>query len=140
MNLSRVTIRGMAHLFAALAVLLSACSVSFSTANIGDAWLATDEEGNNRVTTFRQDETVFYAKVRLQNAPDGTRTKGVWRAVEVQGVEPDFKIGETTLESSSAILTFKLSNEGFWPIGRYQLELYLNDNTEPARTLTFEVR
>jgi hypothetical protein len=55
----------------ALVLAALACGGSFSTANIADAWMSTDTEGNNRTTVFAQD-AVFYAQVDLQNAPDDT--------------------------------------------------------------------
>ncbi len=129
-------------LIVALVLLVSACSVSFSTANVSDAWLATDEAGQQRTTTFGQD-AVFYAKVDVRNAPEDTRVRSVWYAVEAENIEPNFKIDEVTYtvpQSGNAMVTFNLSNNLLWPRGRYKVEIYLNDATEPARTLTFEVQ
>ena len=129
-------------LIAALVLLVSACSVSFSTANVSDAWLSTDEAGQQRTTTFGQD-AVFYAKVDVRNAPEDTRVRSVWYVVEAENIEPNFKIEEVTYtvpQSGNAMVTFNLSNNVLWPRGRYKVEIYLNDATEPARTLTFEVQ
>jgi hypothetical protein len=116
--------------------------VSFSTANVSDAWLSTDEAGQQRTTTFGQD-AVFYAKVDVRNAPEDTRVRSIWYAVEAENIEPNFKIDEVTYtvpQSGNAMVTFNLSNNMLWPRGRYKVEIYLNDATEPARTLTFEVQ
>jgi len=129
-------------LIVALTLLVSACSVSFSTANVSDAWLSTDEAGQQRTTTFGQD-AVFYAKVDVRNAPQDTRVRSIWYAVEAENIEPNFKIDEVTYtvpQSGNAMVTFNLSNNMLWPRGRYKVEIYLNDATEPARTLTFEVQ
>ena len=129
-------------LIAALVLLVSACSVSFSTANVSDAWLSTDEAGQQRTTTFSQN-AVFYAKVDVRNAPEDTRVRSVWYAVEAENIEPNFKIDEVTYtvpQSGNVMVTFNLSNDLLWPRGRYKVEIYLNDATEPARTLTFDVQ
>ena len=129
-------------LIAALVLLVSACSVSFSTANVSDAWLSTDEAGQQRTTTFSQN-AVFYAKVDVRNAPEDTRVRSVWYAVEAENIEPNFKIDEVTYtvpQSGNVMVTFNLSNDLLWPRGRYEVEIYLNDATKPARTLTFEVQ
>ncbi|MBC7325268.1 MAG: hypothetical protein H5T99_08140, partial [Moorella sp. (in: Bacteria)] len=44
-----------------LVIVLSvlACSGSVTTANIADAWMSTDEEGNNRTTVYTPN-AVFY--------------------------------------------------------------------------------
>jgi hypothetical protein len=114
-----------------------ACSGSFSSANIAEAWMATDPDGENRVDIFAQDE-VFYAMVDLQNAPDDTKLKAVWTAVEVEDTEPNLVINETETTSSDALLHFQLENESLWPVGKYKVEIYLND--ELSVTLNFEVR
>lgn len=114
-----------------------ACEFSASTANIGDAWLSDSEDGGTRVTTFAQD-AVFYAFVDLKNAPEDTTLKAVWIAVDVEGVEPNFVINETQFTSGSNVVTFDLSNNNLWPLGRYRVEIYLNGTLD--KTLDFEVR
>ena len=114
-----------------------ACEASASTANISDAWLSTDEAGSERVTVFAQD-VVFYAQVDLQNAPDDTVLKAVWTAVEAQDTEPNLVITETELATGSGQVQFTLSNDNLWPIGKYKVDIYMNDQL--AKTLDFEVR
>jgi len=114
-----------------------ACEASASTANISDAWLSTDEAGSERVTVFAQD-VVFYAQVDLQNAPDDTVLKAVWTAVEAQDTEPNLVITETELTTGSGQVQFTLSNDNLWPIGKYKVDIYMNDQL--AKTLDFEVR
>ncbi|GAP08947.1 hypothetical protein BECAL_00079 [Bellilinea caldifistulae] len=114
-----------------------ACEFSASTANIGDAWLSDSEDGNNRVTTFTQD-AVFYAFADLKNAPEDTTLKAVWIAVDVEGVDPNLVINETEFTSGSNIITFNLSNNNLWPVGKYRVEIYLNGKLD--KTLDFEVR
>jgi len=114
-----------------------ACEFSASTANIADAWLSDSEEGSNRVTTFGQD-AVFYAFADLRNAPDDTTLKAMWIAVEAEGVAPNFVINETEFTSGSNIVTFNLSNNNLWPVGKYRVEIYLNGKLD--KTLDFEVR
>jgi hypothetical protein len=42
----------------ALTASILACGGSISTAKIGDTWLSTDAEGNNRTTTFSQSDAM----------------------------------------------------------------------------------
>jgi hypothetical protein len=118
---------------------VSACSFSASTANISDAKMARDEQGNDPTKVFSPDET-FYCVVDLSNAPDDTVVKAVWTAVDVEGANPNTKIDETSITSGSGQLQFDLTNEGLWPVGEYKVDLFLNDAQEPTRTLQFEVR
>ena len=43
-------------------------------------------------------------------------------------------------QSGNALVTFNLTNDLLWPRGRYKVEIFLNDASDPARTLNFEVR
>jgi len=127
-------------LFFALALLLLAalaCDFSVSTANISEATLARDADGNEPTTVFNQDD-VFYLLVDLANAPDDTTVKAAWTAVDVEGEEPNLFIDETELTTGDGRLTFDLSNNSLWPVGTYKVELYLNDELE--RTLEFQVQ
>ncbi len=111
-----------------------ACGFSVSTANFKDAYMARDYAGNERTTTFAQGDD-FYCIVLLRNAPDDTKVKASWIAVEVEGEQPNTFIDDTTGDDT---LHFSLTNSNLWPIGRYKVELYLNDKLE--RSLEFEVK
>ena len=121
----------------ALAVSALACGGSVSTANIGDAWLSTDAEGNNRTTTFSQSDTMNLF-VDLRNAPDDTELKVAWIAVNAEGVDPNYLLNETNFTSSDDTVHFDLSNDNLWPVGSYKVDVYLNGTLD--RSLTFEVQ
>ncbi len=121
----------------ALIVAALACQGSLSTANIANAYTTANPNGGSPTTLFAPDQ-VFYAIVELKNAPDDTTVKAVWTAVNVEDVEPNTYLMETSLTSGSGTLTFELSNDALWPAGQYKVDLYLNDKLD--RSLTFEVR
>jgi hypothetical protein len=120
-----------------LAAAAMACGGSFTTANISDAYMSTDTDGANRTSVYGQD-AVFYAQVDLQNAPDDTKLKAVWFAVDAEGVEANYQIEETEFTSSDGLIHFELSNESLWPVGQYKVDIYLNDAL--TKTLTFDVQ
>jgi hypothetical protein len=120
-----------------MVLFIMACSISASTANIADAWMATDETGRTRVTTYSPFD-MFYAIVDLRNAPDTTNIKAVWTAVNVEGITPNEVLNETTLTTPSGLLNFRLSLTEPWPPGEYKVDIYLNDKLD--KTLKFEVR
>ncbi len=121
----------------ALTLFILACGFNISTANIGDAWMATDESGQVRVTSYGQSD-VFYAIVDLRNAPDGTSVKTVWTAVRVEGFPANQVIDEAALSARSGLLYFTLTPDSLWPTGEYKVDIYLNDKLD--KTLRFEVR
>ncbi len=110
--------------------------VSFSTANISNANLAKDEAGTQITTTFNQGD-VFYLLVDLSNAPEDTRVKAVWTAVDVEGADPNTALDDVELTAGSGTLTFDLRNDNPWPPGEYQVELFLNDESD--QTIAFQV-
>ena len=121
----------------ALVISTLACGGSLSTANIGDAWLSNDGEGNNRMTTFSQEDTMNLF-VELNNAPDDTEIKVTWIAVDAEGVDPNYLLNETNFTSSDDVVHFDLSNDNLWPVGSYKVDVYLNGTLD--RSLTFEVQ
>lgn len=125
---------------AILAVVAAACSASFSisTANIRSAKLSANESGDPETTSFAQDDLTVYCIVELANAPSDTVVKSVWTAVDVDGVDPNTVIDEASLTSGDATLTFNLTNNQLWPVGKYKVDLYLNDKL--VRTLEYQVR
>lgn len=113
-----------------------ACSFNFSSANISDAKLAKDPEGSQPATTFAQDEA-FYCVVQLANAPDDTNVKAVWTVIEAEETDPNLVINETKIDSGDGQIHFDLTNDKLWPVGKYKVDLYLNEKLD--RTLEFQV-
>jgi hypothetical protein len=54
------------------------------------------------------------------------------------GVEPNYPLDEMELTSGDADLHFELSNNMWWPVGKYKVDLYFN--AEFDQTLEFEVQ
>jgi hypothetical protein len=121
----------------AVGLVLWVAGCSFSTANIKSAKLASDREGTQETTVFAPDQ-VIYCLVQLANAPDDTKVKADWIAVEAQGAEPNTKIADAEKTSSDGLIIFDLSNTQPWPTGKYKVDLYLNDKLN--RTLEFQVQ
>lgn len=120
-----------------MAIVSLACSFSASTANINEAYMAQDEAGTEKTTVYPQD-SVFYCIVTLANAPDDTTLKAVWTAVEAQDTDPNLKIDEVTTTMGDGTVPFTLTNDNLWPVGKYKIDLYLND--ELKQTIDFEVQ
>ncbi|MBV6396795.1 MAG: hypothetical protein HFACDABA_02396 [Anaerolineales bacterium] len=114
-----------------------ACGGSFSTANIANAYTTANPDGGSPTTVFSQDQT-FYLIVEQANAPDDTSLKAVWTAVDIEGADPNTLIDEVAFTGGDSVVTFNLSNNGPWPLGRYKVDLYMNDTLD--RTIEFEVR
>ncbi len=128
-------------IFLILAIVLFvnlACGFSASTASIKEAKMARDNDGAQPTTTFAPADTTFYCNVDLANAPDDTKIKAVWTAVQVDGADPNTLIDQSEITSGSGALHFKLANKGDWPMGKYKVDLYLNDKLD--RSVDFQVQ
>ena len=114
----------------------AACSFSASTAKIKDAWTSRDNNGEQQKTTVFANNDIFYCMVTLANAPDDTVVKSAWYAVDVEGVDPNSLIDATEFTGGGE-MTFNLTSDNLWPVGKYKVELYLNGELD--RTLEFSV-
>jgi hypothetical protein len=130
-------IKRIAILFSVLLLLLFsiACSFSASTANIKEAYMAHEVNGEAQATTSYTPDEVFYCLVTVANAPDDTITKAVWKAVDAEGIEANFVILESEYEGGGE-MTFQASNDNLWPAGKYAVELYIDDKLKETVEFT----
>jgi hypothetical protein len=113
-----------------------ACDASVSTAAISSVTLTADATIGTATTTFTPDQT-FYAIVVLANAPDTTKVKAIWYTVDDAGAAT--KIAEKEIVGSGSPINFNASNNaGPWPVGKYRVEIYLNDAVN--KTIDFSVQ
>ena len=122
------------------------CSFSISTANITEAVLAKDIQGDtfepvDPTSTFPTDQAVINLVVTVANAPSDTKVKTVWTAVDVGDAAPaNTKIDEAEItmnDSGNAHFTLSSPSTGVWPVGKYKVEIYLNDKLD--RTLEYTI-
>lgn len=117
-----------------LAVVVSACSFSVSTANLSDIKTGDKVTGNevvNEVKTFSPDTPEIFISTQINNAPDGTELTFSWRyltgkAVDIDSITLVTKTGENIAKSS-----LSKPDQG-WPKGDYEVVLKLGtDNSKP---------
>lgn len=120
-----------------LFTLTLACGFNVSTAKVTEAYTARVVNGSPQATTAFSQNDVFNLLVTLSNAPDDTVTKAVWYAADAEGLQKDYKIDEAEFTSGDQQVTFDLSNDQPWPVGKYKVELFLNDKLN--QTLEFSV-
>ena len=123
----------------AIGLILAACSFNFSTANFADAFMAMDQDGNQRTTTYGQSD-IFYAIVDLANAPEDTVVRSLWFAVDVGIVDPNTQIADLSYTGGDGRVYFSWFNEPgtLWPTGQCRVDLYLNGELETS--LEFQVQ
>ena len=112
------------------------------TPAIESATLAKGYDQNEAVdptSIFAPDDLDLHLVVRVARATEGTSLKAIWYVVDVPDYEPQV-IDEVpyTLSGGENTADFTLTNDQPWPVGKYKVELYLNDQLD--QTLEYEVQ
>ncbi len=71
----------------------------------------------------------FYCVVELSSAQPDTKVTAVWSVVEAEGLDSNTVITKSDF-SGESLMTFNLSYPEAWPVGKYKVEIYLNDQYE----------
>jgi len=115
------------------------------TANITYAALGTDRTADykilNQSDVFARDTPKIVCVWRVKGVKSGTALKGVWIAEDVgNAAPPNYKLVEKsitiTVENEGSLNVTKPTNG--WPVGKYLLEIYLNDIR--VKTLPFTIK
>jgi len=118
-----------------LASAVMACDFSASTVSISSAKLTADSANVVETAVFKADQP-FYDVVSIANAPDTTKVKAVWYAISDAGAPT--QLVEKEIVGSNTPITFSATNANPWPVGKYKVEIYLNDKLD--RTQEFSVQ
>lgn len=82
----------------------------------------------------------FHAVTAIEDAPEGTRFRADWYAVDVGGAAAPntFIDGNELVAGETRNLDFSLSPSTNWPSGTYRVEIYVNDTLD--RVIHFNVQ
>ena len=115
------------------------------TGNITYAALGTDRTAAYKIVNqrdvFARDTPKIVCVWRVKGVKSGTVLKGVWIAGDIgNAAPPNLKIVEKsmtiTIENEGSLYMTKPTNG--WPVGKYRLEIYLNDAR--VKTLPFTIK
>jgi hypothetical protein len=124
--------------------LLIATVISASLAHAADVSVevyVTSTAAGEPETTFAPDTPKLFAMFKTKGIKDGNKVRGVLIAEDVGGVAPaNTKVLEKTLaldeDTDDGDFNFSKPTKG-WPVGKYRVELYVDD--ELATTTEFTV-
>ncbi|HKK94700.1 MAG TPA: hypothetical protein VJ916_00040 [Anaerovoracaceae bacterium] len=118
-------------------LILSACSVSVTTANYNNINMASevDEATYEPITItdeFTKDTPIIFLTAVLENAPEETMAGAEWYYMDA-GDEVFIDSAEVEAMDSTTPLLFSLSSptEG-WPIGEYMVKLFIDREYDQA--------
>jgi len=111
---------------------VSSCSSNVDPGWIKQAGLYVDKSGTQPTDSYNWRDT-FYLIVDLNDAPSDTIVQASWIAVDTNRLQSDTVVKIDPKEARNR-LVFEIDNGGnFWPVGQYQVNLYLN------KTLIMEI-
>ena len=121
------------------AILLTAvsCSSNVNPDWISRAGLYADPAGTQPTDSYGWLD-IFYLMIELDNVPPDVVIRASWIAVDTNRLRPDTVIKIEEKEAKTSPLIFELENAGnFWPVGEYQVNIYVNDT--PYQEIQFTV-
>jgi hypothetical protein len=126
-------------------VLLIAMIVCAEVAQAGDVKVeavTTASPGGEGTTNFAPDVPELFAMFKTKGAQSGDKLRGVWIAEYVGSAAPaDSKIDEKTVtmdgDTDDGDLSLSKPTTG-WPVGKYRLEIYVNDKLVTTTRFTIE--
>jgi hypothetical protein len=126
-------------------VLLIAMIVCAEMARAGDVTVeavTTASPGGEETTNFAPDAPELFAMFKTKGAQSGDKLRGVWIAEDVGSAVPaNSKIDEKTLtmdgDTDDGDLSLSKPTKG-WPVGKYRLEIYVNDKLVTTTRFTIE--
>ena len=126
-------------------VLLIAVIVCAEVAQAGDVKVeavTTASPGGEGTTNFAPDVPELFAMFKTKGAQSGDKLRGVWIAEDVGSAAPaNSKIDEKTLtmdgDTDDGDLSLSKPTKG-WPVGKYRLEIYVNDKLVTTTRFTIE--
>ena len=117
-------------------------TVKSSGPAIAQAKMAKGRDGESPMTVFARGAKSLYCYVLMRGKATGAKVAAHWIAVEARGVDPNFEIdsSQIELEGDQNLINFSLARPANgWPPGKYRVDLYLGDSSEPVRSLPFDV-
>jgi hypothetical protein len=120
----------MKRIFALLIGVISCAAFAHAGDVKVEATMTTGPDGRE-TTTYAADAPKVFASFKTKGASDGDKIRAIWIADDVGDAAPKgTKIDEKTLkaEGDTDDGVFSLSKPiNGWPIGKYHLEIYVND-------------
>lgn len=96
--------------------------------------IGTDKSISDRTETFRPSDTI-YASVATDGSAQSATLRAVWTFEDGQVVDQST---HTIAANNRERTEFHISKPDGWPVGKYKLEVFLNDRS--VETKNFEVR
>ena len=92
----------------------------------------------DRVKSYLPNGTEFIATAQLYDAPHYTKIRFVWTYVTEKIKLTEFNMDSQESDEAEYIYS-NITNDKIWPIGDYQVEIFLGERTKPDAVIKFKV-
>ena len=124
-----------------VALLLTGCSMSYTTATIIEPGMTTAVVNGNpvdKVKVYSREDSQLFTYGTLNHAPEDTQIRVVWKYLtEPQSIH---EVGVTSEGESGVYVFSTLVNDGPWPIGDYSVEIFIDNRDEPDAIAAFSIK
>ena len=104
-------------------------------------YMAKDDDGKpgEETTSFAAGDRTIHCVAELNKARKGTKVRFVWKAVDVPGSpSEEIKAIDYTTNSFENKIRGHLTFPRDWPVGKYRVEVYINDGLDKTIDYTIE--
>lgn len=104
-------------------------------------YMAKDDDGKpgEETLSFAASDRTVHCVIELNKAKKGTKVRFVWKAVDVAGSRnEEIKTIDYTTNSFENKVRGHLTLPRDWPIGKYRVEVYINDSLDKTIDYTME--
>jgi hypothetical protein len=139
-NLRKINLFFSAVVMISVIFLLYSCTFNVSTANISSTEFAKEVPGGQPVkieSTYHPGDGPFHLYVVVSNAPEDTRVKAAWFGIDDSN-KSILIDSNTIIMGNNSQVDFSLSLPRPWPVGKYKVDLSLNDKFD--RSIPFDVK
>lgn len=115
---------------------------STSTGVVSEVHMARDD-GNSgpgdETSTFNSKDRTIHCVAELKDPKSGTKMRFSWFVVEANGTSNEkIKDIDYTTRALENVVHGHLSTPRDWPVGKYKVEVYVNENLEETVHFTVE--
>ena len=115
---------------------------STSTGALSEVHMARDDgkgDPGEETSTFNSKDRTIHSVSKLKDAKSGTKLRFSWFVVEANGTTNEkIKDIEYTTRALENVVHGHLTAPRDWPVGKYKVEVYVNENLEETVHFTVE--
>jgi len=92
---------------------------------VSSMYMASDEQGTNRTTSFSSDQD-FFVFFNVNNVAVGTPFQSQWFYLDGDDANTPFHTIDYALENGVSTVFFQLTSSDPWPAGNYRADIYMS--------------